>query len=207
MNKWRLLGFLGVTAFVAVLCSPGPAAAYDERTLLVDTAVSVTGIRYRIGGESTSGFDCSGFVFYTFSQAGLVDRIGGSRMRAREYQSYFRKRGLLFTDYRQAKIGDLAFWGSPARHIGIVTSFSRNARPSKVKPRVTSALTGWGIAEVRFDLVEQTAPFSGFARVELGVVPDPTPEPTPSPTATPEPTATPTPSASPEITPEITPTI
>lgn len=40
-------------------------------TALLDTAYSYQGTRYRWGGMSRSGFDCSGFVGYVYSQHGV----------------------------------------------------------------------------------------------------------------------------------------
>lgn len=169
---------------------PGSAAAaVDEGQLLVSIAHSAVGARFQIGAEGPTRFDCSGFVWWTFSNAELADRIGGKRMRAREFQSWFRARGRLKTS--GAKIGDVVFYGNPAKHSGIVTGFSRKGRP-----RVTSALTS-GVQETWYNTLDVR--FHSFGDVELGIRPDPTPEPTPTPTPTP------TPSPTPEPTPVVTP--
>jgi cell wall-associated NlpC family hydrolase len=53
-----------------------PPAAILAPTLaaqtIVDTAIRFVGTPYRNGGAAPDGFDCSGFVFYVFSQAGLA---------------------------------------------------------------------------------------------------------------------------------------
>lgn len=188
------------------------AAAVDERASVVAAARGELGDRYRLGFEGPTRYDCSGLVFYAYAQAGLVDRIGGRRMIAREYQAWFRKQGRLYTDPANAQPGDLAFWGSPAVHIGIVTRTLEAQRKPRHRVFVISATTGMGVIETRLDLLVATRPFSGFAAAQLQLVPDPTPEPTPTPTTspTPEPTAAPTDtplptdSPSPEPTPEPT---
>ena len=106
-------------------------------------------------------------VWYVYSLAGLSDRIGGKRLRAREYAKWFRDRGLLST--RDPRIGDLAFFYNPAKHVGIVTRFNERG-----KVFVTSALTT-GVREVRSDLL--SVPFYAYGHVGLQVVPDPTPPP------------------------------
>jgi cell wall-associated NlpC family hydrolase len=47
------------------------------------TALSFRGVPYRNGGNDPSGFDCSGFVWYVFSQHGInVPRTVGDLFRA-----------------------------------------------------------------------------------------------------------------------------
>ena len=48
-------------------------------------------------------FDCSGLVYRVYQQAGLLSKIGGSRMRAASYYSWFRKRGLVSRSNPQAR--------------------------------------------------------------------------------------------------------
>jgi cell wall-associated NlpC family hydrolase len=58
-----------------------PAAPVGTRnSTIVNTAMKYVGYRYRYGGSSPSGFDCSGFVYY------VVNRSGGSVGRTIPYQ-------------------------------------------------------------------------------------------------------------------------
>lgn len=179
-------------------------SAYDERNLILGQLAPLTGMKYRPGAEGPTRFDCSGLVFYVFSEAGLVDRIGGKRMRAREYQAYQRRAGALFTDAKLVEVGDLAYWGNPAVHVGIVTRVNYPPRhPGKPNVFVTSALSPLGVRELRIDLITAHKPFSGFGHVGLNVVPDPTPTPSPTPSVTPSPTVVPTDSPAPSESPMI----
>ena len=189
-----------VASVTALVFAATPAFAGDERAVLLSTASQPMGARYQVGAEGPSRFDCSGYVWYVFDSAGLGDRIGGKRMRAREYQAWLRKRGALYTDKTSAQVGDLAFWGSPAVHVGIVTKVTR-PKPKVVRVFVTGATTTLGVREVRYDLLVASRPFSGFGHVDLVNVPDPTPTPTPTHTnpyphadANPDPDAGPDPS-------------
>jgi hypothetical protein len=103
-----------------------------------------------------------------------------------------RKRDALYTEKRNAQVGDLAFWGTPAFHVGIVTKVT-NPKPNKFRVFVTSATTV-GVREFRISSLLPAQRFANFGHVELNNVPEPTPDPptpTPTPTPTPEPTATP----------------
>ena len=170
---------------------PSSAAAMDEQAAIVQIAYEHIGDKFRMGGNGPTKFDCSGFVWFVFNTASLGDRIGGRPRRARQFQKLFRERGLLTKDPAQTRVGDLAFYGNPAKHTGIVTGFSKNGTPL-----VTSALT-IGVREIKYNHL--SVKFDAFAHVGLGITPDPTPTPTPTSTPTPTPigTPTPTPSATP----------
>ena len=59
---------------------PPAEAALTRNNAIVNTAMKYVGYRYRFGGSSPSGFDCSGFVYY------VVNRAGGSVGRTIPYQ-------------------------------------------------------------------------------------------------------------------------
>jgi cell wall-associated NlpC family hydrolase len=163
------------TAFL-VAATPGASLAVDQQQLVVSAAQAKIGAKFQLGAEGPTRFDCSGLVWWSFSTTGLADYIGGKRMRAREYQSWFRARGLLKTSASAARVGDLVFYANPAKHTGIVIGF-KNGRP-----RVVSALTS-GVAVTYYNTLN--VPFHSFGSVGLGVIPSPTPTPTPRPSPTP----------------------
>jgi len=185
--------FALVVSVLALTIVAGPAQAADEPMMLLSAASEPLGAKYQAGAEGPDRFDCSGYVWWTYNGAGLGDRIGGKRMRAREYQTWMRQHDALYTDRTKAKVGDLAFWGTPAVHIGIVTRVT-HPKAKKWNVFVTSATTV-GVIEARYDLLTAKKPFSNFGRVDLVNTPDPTPVPTdtPLPTETPFPTETPLP--------------
>jgi cell wall-associated NlpC family hydrolase len=59
-------------AGVASAAAPAPAVAVAERAAVVRAAKSMLGVRYRHGGRSAAGFDCSGLVVYSYARAGLA---------------------------------------------------------------------------------------------------------------------------------------
>ncbi|ARD48996.1 C40 family peptidase [Sporosarcina sp. P33] len=92
------------------LVTSAPSNALSTR--LVDIAMPLQGIPYVWAGVTPSGFDCSGFIYYTFNQAGVkvprLDTIG------------FFNRSVFVKD---PSVGDLLFFQNTYRpgisHIGI----------------------------------------------------------------------------------------
>ena len=74
---------------------------------IVATAKSLTGSRYRYGGTTPSGFDCSGFTGYVYKKHGKnLPRTAEQQRRAA-------------TRVSTPRVGDLVFFGAPAYHMGI----------------------------------------------------------------------------------------
>ena len=75
----------------------------------IETALAYHGVPYLWGGESPSGFDCSGLVLYVFRQHGV------------NLPHYSRSQFLLGERVVPAALqpGDVVFFGSPVYHVGI----------------------------------------------------------------------------------------
>lgn len=83
-----------------------------RRVKIIDTAKKYIGIRYRNGGASPAGFDCSGFVHYVYSQNGIY------LPRSARKQYYKGNR----ISYRSMRPGDLIFFrtaGARISHVAI----------------------------------------------------------------------------------------
>jgi len=100
--------------------APATGLTPDQQRVenVIAAAEQYVGVPYRVGSEGPLLFDCSGLVFRAFSDAGLVDRIGGARLRAAGYMRWFASRGMMTTDEAQAQRGDLVVYNNGS-HIGI----------------------------------------------------------------------------------------
>jgi len=81
------------------------------RTQVVNTALDMIGTPYRYGGNTPSGFDCSGLVHYAYRAAGIsVPRTTGDQLDT--------ARGIALP---QARPGDLLFFKMTSKpdHVGI----------------------------------------------------------------------------------------
>lgn len=89
---------------------PPVDAAQAEKVVAI--ATSMLGVPYLWGGSTPAGFDCSGFIYYVYQQAGIpIPRTNSKGMDARSY----------YLDAPQ--VGDLVFFAntytSGISHLGI----------------------------------------------------------------------------------------
>lgn len=131
----------------------------------VETAFAYHGIPYLWGGETPSGFDCSGLVLYVFKQHGVdLPHYSGSQF-------------LLGARVAPAdlKPGDVVFFGTPIHHVGIYVGagyFIHAPRTGDfVKVSPLAERTDYAGAR-RYDWKPRVGP-------PLGVAPEPVELPTP----------------------------
>jgi cell wall-associated NlpC family hydrolase len=111
-----------------------PAQSSSE---VVNIARGLLGIPYVYGGESPSGFDCSGFTMYVFGKAGIsIPRTASAQQAAA-------------TPVSNPRPGDLVFFGSPAWHVGISTGNgmmidSPRSGKSTSERAIFSGVSGYG---------------------------------------------------------------
>jgi cell wall-associated NlpC family hydrolase len=114
-------------ALVGVQPEPESASAtHTQVSKVMSFARNQIGKPYRWGTEGLRRYDCSGLVYRTFKEAGLLKKIGGRRATARWYFRWFRDRGLVT---RNPKKGDLVAWGRPVSHIGIFAGYNSSGSP------------------------------------------------------------------------------
>ena len=89
------------------------ADSYSDRQNMVRTALSYRGARYRRGGDSSSGFDCSGFVKHVFATMGI--KLPHNSSSQYNYGTSVSK--------NQLKEGDVVFFAGTYRrgisHVGV----------------------------------------------------------------------------------------
>jgi cell wall-associated NlpC family hydrolase len=111
-----LLAALGGCAPAHIAIEPLPTLSQSDRNPVVAAARSLTGVRYRYGGESPqTGFDCSGLTWWAFRQVGVdLPRVSYDQYEAGHAVSR-----------RDIRAGDLVFFrlrGNPKNmHVGIAT--------------------------------------------------------------------------------------
>lgn len=103
-------------------------------TMVADYALTMRGVPYRYGGATTSGFDCSGLVFFTHRHFGLnVPRT--SRAQADKAEPVKR---------RKLERGDLVFFRIASRHVNHVGIYIGDDRfvhaPGNGKPVTINSL-------------------------------------------------------------------
>lgn len=91
--------------------APQTDAGYNVDKL-VSTAKSFTGTKYVWGGSSPSGFDCSGFIYYVYKQAGMnISRTSAAGFFDRSFY------------VNSPQVGDLVFFSGTYKagisHLGI----------------------------------------------------------------------------------------
>jgi cell wall-associated NlpC family hydrolase len=114
--------------------SGGASAIRNRGDELVAVAMSLRGARYRYGGATPAGFDCSGLVFYAHRQLGLaVPRTSRDQADAAQ-----------FVKPRKLRRGDLVFFkidSSSVNHVGIYIGKHRFVHaPGAGKPVTVNSL-------------------------------------------------------------------
>ena len=116
----RLTLVVVALAFVATLvpdAAPAPVeASGTQADKVIYFARDQLGKNYEWGAVGLRRYDCSGLVYRTFYEKGLLNKIGGSRKTAKGYYRWFKERGLA-SRYNPRR-GDLVVWGYGS-HIGI----------------------------------------------------------------------------------------
>lgn len=110
---------------ILLLVAPfaGQADASTKAANITKTATNLSGIKYRYGGTTKAGFDCSGYVGYVFKQNGLkVNRTSRGL--------YASGRAVSKSNLRK---GDLVFFNTSGRgvsHVGIYIGNGKFAHSS-----------------------------------------------------------------------------
>ncbi|MGB5946764.1 LysM peptidoglycan-binding domain-containing protein, partial [Paenisporosarcina sp.] len=136
---------IGATGEVSPISAPSPvpvapptavSGSLFEKVMAIATPLQ--GIPYVWGGASKSGFDCSGFIYYVYKQAGLdVSRTNTTGFDARSY------------DVSKPIPGDLVFFSNTYRpgisHMGIYIGNNQFIHAGGDRVQITSLSNSyWG---------------------------------------------------------------
>lgn len=121
---------------ITVLRPDAAAQLLDEaqaRSILYTQYREWRAVRYRVGGLSKSGIDCSGFVYLTFR-----DRFGIALPRSSDAQVQLGRR----VGEAELRTGDLVFFrtGRNDRHVGIFLEDRKFLHASTLKGVMISSL-------------------------------------------------------------------
>lgn len=105
-------------------------------TKVINNAKKYLGTRYRYGGSTPSGFDCSGFVYYVLKQSGK----SVSRTTAAGFYNKSKK-------VSSPKAGDLVFFSNTSKkgvsHIGIYLGNGKMINASGSKVNISNVHQGY----------------------------------------------------------------
>ncbi len=124
--SWYKVTYNGVTGFVSAdyvrseritgntTSRSGVRTSASDNASLIEFAKKYLGLPYRYGGSTPSGFDCSGFVQYVFSNFGV-------RLSRTTYTQVYEG---VHIPKENLQMGDLVFFGSAGNvnHVGIYIS-------------------------------------------------------------------------------------
>jgi len=146
---------------VAVTQIQPAAAATSESGKVSHFAQAQLSKPFKLGATGMDRFDCSGFIYRTYFETGLIDRISGKQRRARGYYEWFRAHGLITDNPRP---GDLVVWAyknKPVSHIGIFTGWNNKGQPMAISALVNP----YGVTNHRVSGI--SIPLKAYLRVNL----------------------------------------
>jgi|GEM_PF-1377123 len=145
-EKWSLVDLKGQRGWIysEYLVSAekfGTAAGRDIGSRLAARGLDLRGVRYRWGGSSPSGFDCSGFVYFL-----LREQFGLKNLPRRASEQYYRMGTPV--DKEDLEVGDLVFfttYKAGPSHVGVYIGDGNFVHASSAggKVRVNSLSEGY----------------------------------------------------------------
>lgn len=126
--------------------SAAPDLATSKAFSIVEYAKQFKGVRYKFGGATKSGMDCSGLVFESFRSHNIIlPRI--SRDMAKNGEKI---------NLQQVEIGDLVFFKTGSRrneinHVGLVVSAGINGNIEFIHSSTSAGVIVSSIAEAYWD--------------------------------------------------------
>lgn len=137
------------------------AAAESESEGVFNFASSQLAKPFKLGSTGLERYDCSGFIYRTYLETELLDRISGQQRRANGYYNWFKDHGLLTDNPRP---GDLVVWaynGHKVSHIGIFTGWNNKGQPMAI----SALINPYGVTQHRVHSI--SIPLKAYLSVNL----------------------------------------
>ena len=159
-GPFRLALVAGLLAF-SMLAVQMPAASQahsgrSEAQRIVRIAASHIGAHFRMGATGPRYFDCSGFIYRVYAQAGLLKQIGGHRRVVSGYYYWFKHRGQ--ASRSNPRVGDLVIW----KEHGVMAHSGIYVGNGKV---ISALINPWGVKRTYIHGLH--AQFFAFLHVHL----------------------------------------
>ena len=116
-TRVRNAAIVVLASWLVAGCGSAPPVANSPATTAVSVALNQVGVPYRYGGNTPSGFDCSGLVHYSYAAAGVSIPRTTSGQWAQ----------LSPVDTRDMRSGDLLFFEISGKmsHVGLYVGDGR----------------------------------------------------------------------------------
>lgn len=145
---------------VAIQIQPVAAAATEADAVHSFVANQVSK-PYRLGANGMRKFDCSGLVYRTYFETGLLGRISGQQRRSSGYYRWFKDHDLLTNKPRPGDLVTWAYKGRKVSHIGIFTGWNNKGQPMAI----SALINPYGVTRHRVNSI--SIPLKAYLRVNL----------------------------------------
>jgi len=106
----------------------------DRPPAVIEIAKDFIGKPYVYGSQGPNSFDCSGFIRYVFSKAGVIGGIDDIKKIPRTASGIYSSPNTNKISFNEIQPGDLVFFksGSKISHIGLISNVTDNEKDEKI---------------------------------------------------------------------------
>jgi cell wall-associated NlpC family hydrolase len=106
----------------------------DRPPAVIEIAKDFIGKPYVYGSQGPNSFDCSGFIRYVFSKAGVISGINDIKKIPRTASGIYSSPNTNKISFNEIQPGDLVFFksGSKISHIGLISNVTDNEKDEKI---------------------------------------------------------------------------
>jgi cell wall-associated NlpC family hydrolase len=106
----------------------------DRPPAVIEIAKDFIGKPYVYGSQGPNSFDCSGFIRYVFSKAGVISNVNDIKKIPRTASGIYSSPNTNKISFNEIQPGDLVFFksGSKISHIGLISNVTDNEKDEKI---------------------------------------------------------------------------